>query len=303
MDNKLNIVKKVIKVIKKNGIKKYIDDFDFKFDFNKEDNDDIFYKKLNIFVKKYHHYTSLIQTRKINNTIGDAIDNNDGKIIIRHKNSKTWRKLPDFELKNNIGIIKFYSFIRMQGKDSDLINDKDRDKIVEVVTNKLDDWINNKKIKGLIINFSKHHGGDFKPVAFCFGKYFDTLFSFYEDNTSPIWATFVKNKIEYIKYKSNKNYFPIPIAVIISEETYSSGEFSASIFYNKPNIKFFGGETGGGLSANAGIKINKYLELNLTVSLLQTTDKKIHYDEKLYPDVETKNPVKDAIKWITNLKK
>jgi C-terminal processing protease CtpA/Prc len=299
MDNKLNIVKKVIKVIKKNGIKKYIDNFDFKFDFNKEDNDDIFYNKLNIFVKKYHHHTSLIQTRKINN----AFDNNDDKNIIRWKSSKTWRKLPDFELKNNIGIIKFYSFIRMQGKDSDLINNKDRDKIVEVMTNRLDDWLNNKKIKGLIIDFSKHHGGDFKPVAFCFGKYFDTLFRFYEDNTSSLWLTIVKDKLVEIKYKSNKNYFPIPIAVIIGKNTSSSGEFSAGIFYNKPNIKFFGEQTHGDLSANSGIKINKYLELNLTVALFQSADKKIHYDEKLYPDVETKNPTKDAIKWINNFKK
>ena len=294
MDNNLKILKKIIQVIKKNGIKKYIDNFDFKFDFNEEDTDDTFYKKLEQFVKRYHHHTSLIKTRTINNLT------DDNKLIIRWKNSKTWRKLPDFELKNNIGIIKFYSFIRINGEESDLINDKDRDKIVEAVTNILDDWLNNKKIKGLIIDFSKHYGGDFTPIAFCFGKYFDTLFSFYENNTSPIWATIVKDKLVYIKYKSNKNYFPIPIAVIIGKNTSSSGEFSAGIFYNKPNIKFFGEETGGALSANSGIKINKYLELNLTVALFQSADKKIHYDEKLYPDVKTKNPIKDAIKWINN---
>ena len=107
----------------------------------------------------------------------------------------------------------------------------------------------------------------------------------------------------YIKYKSNKNYFPVPIAVIIGKHTASAGEIGASMFYNKPNIKFFGQSTIGALSVNQGYEINKYLELNLTMTLLQTTDKKIHYDEKLYPDVETKNPVKDAIKWITNLKK
>jgi hypothetical protein len=64
MDNKLDIVKKVKKVIKKQGIKKYIDNFDFKFDFNKEDNNDIFYKKLNMFVKRYHYHSYLIITKK-----------------------------------------------------------------------------------------------------------------------------------------------------------------------------------------------------------------------------------------------
>lgn len=262
-----------------------------------------------MFVKRYHAHSRLIITRNFNNT-SNKTDNNDktdknnnhDRNIIRYKSSKIWRKLPDFELKNNIGIIKFYHFLWMSGKGSDLINDKDQDKIVEAVTNKLDDWLNEKrvkKIKGLIIDFSKHQGCSFRPVAFCFGKYFDTLFRFYQD-TSTKWISIVKDKKVHIKYKSNKNYFPIPIAVIIGERTYSSGEIGAAMFYNKPNIKFFGQSTGGGLSVKGGEKINDYLELNLTSALLQTTDKKIHYDEKLYPDVETKNPVKDAIKWINN---
>ena len=310
MDNKLDIVKKVIKVIKKHGIKKYIDNFDFKFDFNKEDKNDIFYKKLNMFVKRYHDHSSLIITRNLNNTFNNT-DNNDktyknnnhDRKIIMFKNSKTWRKLPDFELKNNIGIINFYHFYRMMGQGSDLINDKDRDKIVVVVTNKLDDWLNEKsvkKIKGLIIDFSKHRGGDYKPIAFCFGKYFDTLFRFYQNNASP-WESIVKDKLVGIKYKSNKNYFPIPIGIIIGKGTSSSGEIGAGMFYNKPNTKFFGESTDCALSINEGWKVNDYLELNLTTAIFQTTDKKIHYDEKLYPDVETKNPVKDAIKWINNI--
>ena len=258
-----------------------------------------------MFVRRYHDHSMLIITRNLNNISNNSDNNktdNHGINIIRWKNSKSYRKLPDFELKNNIGIIKFYHFFRMSGKGSDLINNKDQDKIVEAVTNKLDDWLNEKrvkKIKGLIIDFSKHYGGSCWPTALCFGKYFDTLYRFYGDPSAK-WFSIVKDKLVYIKYKSNKNYFPIPIAVIIGKKTYSSGEISAGMFYNKPNIKFFGESTGGGLSINEGYKINDYLELNLTVAIFQTTDKKIHYDEKLYPDVETKNPTKDAIKWINN---
>jgi hypothetical protein len=40
--------------------------------------------------------------------------------------------------------------------------------------------------------------------------------------------------------------------------------------------------------------------LIITTALCETTDKKIHYDEKLYPDYETKNPIKDAIELINN---
>lgn len=294
MDNNLKILKKIIQVIKKNGIKKYIDNFDFKFDFNKEDTDDTFYKKLEHFVKRYHHHTFMKVTRKLNTNI------NMYQNIIRYKDSKTWRKLPDFELKNNIGIIKFYKFVMTgEGNYSNPIDKKDRDKIVEVVTNRLDDWLNNKKINGLIIDFTEHVGGAYGPIALCFGKYFDTLFRFYQNTTSQ-WPSIMKDKLVDIKYKSNKNYFPIPIAVIIGKHTASAGEVGAGIFYNKPNIKFFGESTAGALSINGGYKINDNLELILTNALFQTTDKKIHYDEKLYPDVETKNPIKDAIKWINN---
>jgi hypothetical protein len=37
------------------------------------------------------------------------------------------------------------------------------------------------------------------------------------------------------------------------------------------------------------------------VALSQSTDKKIHYDEKLYPDLETNSPIKEAIKWINEI--
>ena len=295
MDNKLKILKKIINIIKKYGIKKYIDNFDFKFNYNKEDNENIFNEKINNFIKRYHNHSSLMITKKINN------DNDIYENIIKYKNSKTWRKIPDFELKNNIGIIKFYKFIMTGSGDYlDPIDKKDRDKIVKIVTDKLDDWLNNIKVKGLIIDFTEHYGGSFSPVALSFGKYFDTLFRFYENNLSP-WETMIEGKIFSTKYKSNKNYFPKPIAIIIGNHTVSSGEISAGIFYGKPNIKFFGKSSFGALSINQGYKINDNLELNLTMALYQSTDKKIHYDEKLYPDLETNNPIKEAIKWINEI--
>lgn len=90
MDHKLKILKKVISLIKKNGIKKYIDKFNFKFDYNKEDNEEIFYEKLQNFIKEYHDHSSLIITKKLDH------DNGIYKNIIRYKNSKIWRKVPDF---------------------------------------------------------------------------------------------------------------------------------------------------------------------------------------------------------------
>ena len=72
--------------------------------------------------------------------------------IKRYKNSKIWRKLPSCKIKNNIGIIEFYKFVMTgSGNFADPIDRKDRDKIVESINK----FINNKKLKGLIIDFRK----------------------------------------------------------------------------------------------------------------------------------------------------
>lgn len=291
MNDKLKIVNKIIKIIKENGIKKYIDEFDFKFEFNKDNDEETFYKNLENFIKKYHHHSSLIHTYKINN-------NGIYKEVTKYKNSKTWRKLPNFELRNKIGIIKFYKFVPT-GDYNNPINIKDQNKIIESVNNTLDHQLNEIKIKGLIIDFTGHCGGSYRPVALSFGKYFDTLFRFYQDSKSS-WVAIVDDKLVDGKYKSNNNYFPKPIAIIIGNHTSSSGEIGAGIFYGKSNTKFFGKPSCGALSINGGRKINEYLELILTESLFQTTYKKIHYDKKLYPDIETDDPIKEAIKWINN---
>ena len=126
---------------------------------------------------------------------------------------------------------------------------------------------------------------------------------FYERRRKFYCIWHVDWQSKFCCWKSKKYYFPKPIAIIIGKNTSSSGEISAAIFYGKPNIKFFGEPTGGALSINEGHKINDNLELIITTAFYQTTDKKIHYDEKLYPDYQTNNPIKDAIKWINNFKK
>ena len=139
--DKLKIIKKIKNIIKKYGIKKYIDKFDFKFYYNNNDDENIFYEKINKFIKKYHEHSSLKIMKKLCN---DSSCN--------YKNSKIWRKLPSCKIKNNIGIIEFYKFVMTgSGNFIDPIDRKDRDKIVESVN----EFINNNKMKGLIIDFRK----------------------------------------------------------------------------------------------------------------------------------------------------
>lgn len=77
-----------LKIIKKYGIKKYIDKFDFKFDYNNNDDENIFYEKLNKFVKRYHEHSSIYK------------NSGNYENVTRYKNSKIWRKLPSCKIKN-----------------------------------------------------------------------------------------------------------------------------------------------------------------------------------------------------------
>jgi C-terminal processing protease CtpA/Prc len=183
----------------------------FNFEIKENESYEHFIKRLNKYLKKYHHHTF---------------------VSIKEKDKYNENTMPKFELKKNIGIIKFYSFTSSSNGRN---NDKDYKKIVKLVNDKLTEWFE-IKIKTLIIDFRKHQGGSFYPIAEIFGKYFPTLFGFYSNNDIT-WLSF-NEKLLFNTSLSNKNLFPIPIKVIIGKKTASSGEFSSAIFYGKKMLFF-----------------------------------------------------------------
>lgn len=120
-----------------------------------------------------------------------------------------------------------------------------------------------------------------------------------------IWINIKNGKILYNKkYLSDKLNIDIPIAIIIGNNTSSSDELGAIMFYGRKNVKFFGQKTSGDLSGNETIKINKNITINVTSSLVNTVDGTFHIKEYIEPDKITNEPIYDAKKWIMkNIKK
>ena len=135
-----------------------------------------------------------------------------------------------------------------------------------------------------------------------------TLFSWNNEKTKKNekkWNNFINGKVKMGKFITNKLKFTKPIAVIVSRDTSSSGEFIASLFIGRDNTKLFGkntDKTGGFFSVNGGTDINKDINFILTSSLQTTVDGVFHSNEIIKVDQKTSRPITDATKWIKSFK-
>ena len=292
MSNYHNIIKKIDKIIIKNGIPYYIK----KWKPLKIPNDFDNYKKFILFLKeyvyKYHKHTFINSYKFISNNYKN---NNNFKI---KKNND--RKIPTFifDDKTKIGKIIFYHFIG--GEDNIEFS-----KIVNITRKKLKIW-NNQNIKGLIIDLTEHFGGNMWCVVDGLKDILGntTLFSWNNDKTNKNdkkWININNGVLTFNNnFITNKINFIYPIAIIVSQNTSSSGELIASIFLGRKNTKFFGkntNKTNGLMSVNNTISINNDISINLTEKLITTIDGIFHKEQIIYVN-KTSKPIIDAKKWI-----
>ena len=275
MTNKFDkLYYKIIDKINKIGIPKYLNNFKpKKTNFNKNN----FVNKINNIIKNYHHHTHII---KITN------NNNNYKNI---KNTK-------FYIKKNIGVIKLYTF----NYQNNIYN---YDNYTKKYILDIQNFLNNKQLKGLILDFREHKGGNIHPLLEAFSSILNntTLFAWSNRKikfNEKLWINMKNNKLKwnqkFININKNNN-INLPIAIIIGKKTYSAGEFVASSFIGNNNVKFFGNNTGGGLSVNQRYKIDNYY-LFLTIKL--QTSKNGEFKQFISPNVYTNNPINESKKWI-----
>lgn len=289
------IINKVDNIIKKEGIPYYLDKWkkplipeNFK---SYEDFLYFLYK----YVQTYHSHSfvySISKTEKYK------------KQNIKQDNE---RPMPEFKYdeRTKIGTITYYQFINDYNNEKKTMNDYK--KLIKLVQTTLLTW-NKKGLNGLIIDLRKHYGGNMWPVV-------ESLLDILGD-TSLLSFTNIKAKFsdkKWINIKhgtimkkddkliTSKIKFNNPIAVIVSHNTASSGEFITGIFYGRSNVKIFGdktNKTAGFFSVNKTIKINDDLIFNLTNKLCTTVDGTFHVDEVIRVDKKTSSPITDAKDWI-----
>ena len=80
----------------------------------------------------------------------------------------------------------------------------------------------------------------------------------------------------------------IPVAILISGNTASSGEMTAISFIGRKNSVIIGEQSGGYTTSNLGFKLNEYSGLNLAVDYAADRNGKI-YPKYLEPDFKILN--------------
>lgn len=92
----------------------------------------------------------------------------------------------------------------------------------------------------------------------------------------------------------------LPIAVLIGEQTMSSGEAAAISFIGKKNTKFFGKPTRGLSTVNVSHKLSDGAQIVLTEGIFADSSGKI-YGDKIVPDVvveDSETTIQRAAEWI-----
>jgi len=274
----MSTVKKVISIIEKHGIPMYVKPFlehvqsmsaEELRDLYLEDSPD-FYKKMTNFVRLYH------------------------KHCLFEPPPGTQTEFPFQEtqfrmLKSGIAKITLFGF--------ELPDDKVSKQYTDVIVSFLDA---NPLMKGLVLDFRKHTGGDMWPLVKALSRYVNdsTLFAWTDQRRvgKKGWINWTNGK-----WKTNQPFLVgsapgIPIAVLIGPQTGSAGEFVASCFLNRPNCRLFGKQSRGYLSANETRQVNGYA---FTFPTVLQTSRDGTYQEYIDPDVVTTRPLTDAIDWIT----
>jgi peptidase S41-like protein len=309
-DNKADeILDEITKLIENNGIPDYIKNWD-RYQMKKKYSS---IEKFNIDLKRlvasYHHHSHLYYEGMYVATPDDrkkwkkyAKKIKKSKIQI----TKDPRKMPEFELKNNIGKIIIYHFnLEFENGKPNKQSRKDQKKQVKQIQSQLKKW-KKQKIKGLILDFRQHVGGCVVHLYEAFADIFEgaTIYGWKNSQakkSDKIWINVRDSEVLHDqKYISNDLNWNIPIAILIGENTASSGEFGAVMFYGRSNTRLFGENTGGYLSGNDTRFIGDNYMLTMTESLVNTPDLTFHLTEKIEPDVVTSDPIKAARNWISN---
>ena len=166
---------------------------------------------------------------------------------------------------------------------------------------------NNSNIKGWILDLSDNTGGNMWPMLSGLAPLLsDGIHGYFAhlDGTKHSWST--KNGNSYINDQfvigmadDTDINNQLPIAVITSQKTSSSGEAVLLSFKDKANVKTFGLNTCGMSTANKPFKLSNGAMLNVTTSTMMDSFS-VPYGGEVQVDVETNRPSEEAVDWINS---
>ncbi len=211
-------------------------------------------------------------------------------------------------LGNNIAYLKIRSFISINDSFSNNFANDIQSRIKNLDTNNIIGWI---------VDLRENSGGSLYPMITGLGPLFqDSLLGYFISNKGLKFSWYYSNGasgISYLKFKKNITTINKPyilknnkckIAILIGQNTGSSGEMTLISFLGNENVKTFGKPTGGYTTGNSVFVLSDSSYLNLATCFSSDRNMKI-YKSAILPDVIIEDYsffsdkcIDEAIKWI-----
>jgi carboxyl-terminal processing protease len=259
--------------------------------------------------------------------IFEQIDDHHGSLKYKDK-TYSWNKNEVIKVNNTIKLAtKKYVSVRSEkmGREIGYIlipgnNDfrgQHMDSISRAIKNAIAK-INDKHIKGWIIDLRVNTGGNMYPMIAGLSEFIGDgrVGGFLTPSNQPDGDWIIKEGTFYVdsvsvtplKYEGYPISKEVPIAVLISGNTASSGEMTAITTIGRHKSILIGEPTAGYTTINLGFKLNEYSGLNLAVDYASDRNGKV-YPEKINPGIlvsdgdnfdflKKDQKVKAAISWL-----
>lgn len=204
--------------------------------------------------------------------------------------------MPSYEIKENILILNIPSFAGQKDEANQYVNI-----LIEAIKNEVFD--------GIILDMSLNGGGNMEPMILGLSQLIPDgeLFYFVDNKGSSTPIILENGYINAGSYNLNididKPKLKIPIAIITSENTGSSGEMTLLCFRGLENVKTFGQSTAGYATINKSFVLYDGSYIQITCGNVKTRTNENFGEDPIKPDIVTERPYEDSITWIKEVLK
>jgi carboxyl-terminal processing protease len=259
--------------------------------------------------------------------IFEQIDDHHGSLKYKDK-TYSWNKSDGIKVNNTIkAATKKYSSVRSEkiGREVGYIlipgNNDFRGQHMDSISRDIKNAIakiNDKHIKGWIIDLRINTGGNMYPMIAGLTEFLGEgrVGGFVTSTHQPDGDWIIKNgafyvdsvKVTPVKYEGYPIKKDVPIAVLISGNTASSGEMTAITTIGRHKSILIGEPSAGYTTTNLGFKLNEYSGLNLAVDYATDRNGKVYLkninpeilmtEGDNFEDLLKDQKVKKAISWL-----
>lgn len=170
--------------------------------------------------------------------------------------------------------------------------------------NRLNDALQKQDYKGVVIDLRDNFGGDMGPMISGLSSLIPDgdLITFDMSKSSDSVVKLAEGKVmgggSPVTLSHPGKVKPVPVAILMNEETASSAEITILAFKGLDNVRTFGKPTASYTSVNSTFDQYDKALLAITMGYLIDREGNKYENVPLQPDVETEDALNEALEWM-----